>query len=321
MPLVSSDRLSLIKDQKWLKNHWAERFSNLLNRLSTVDPDVLQQIPQQPVLDALDLPLSAEEIKQGFSQMNSNKATGKDGIPAEICKALNPKTLQIFQDILEDIWFTEEILDSMMPFWNKCLSLYKNKGSTSGCRNYRDISPLSIADKILPHTHSQKRKEPLREWFSARMEYSSHEASPGEVWQVEQAFTLSSLTRQRHLSLYSGGCLDCPIMDAGRNLWSWFSCSVVEWRIGSSLLWYIICICHFQWCEAGLCARPLQSFLHLHLVMCWPGSERGSVHQVPTGQLSFWPSPLEHMRCLHVVIQETLFADNCMLLACKDSDV
>lgn len=156
------------------------------------------------------------------------------------------------------------------------------------------------------------------------MEYSSHEASAGEVCRVEQTSLLCLCWHDKGIyHCIQGGCLECPVMDAGRNLWSWFSCSVMEWRISSSLLWYITCICCFQWCEAGLCAslRPLQSFLHLHLVMCCPGSERGSVHQVPIGQLSFWPSPLEHMRCLHVVIQETLFADNCMLLACKDSDV
>lgn len=34
--------------------------------------------------DALDPPPSTDETKKAISQMNSNKATGQDGIPAEI---------------------------------------------------------------------------------------------------------------------------------------------------------------------------------------------------------------------------------------------
>lgn len=75
-PWLSSDGSSLMKDQEGLKNHWAEHFSNLLNRPSTAEHDVLQQIPQLPVLDVLDLPPSPDEIKKAILQMNSNKATG-----------------------------------------------------------------------------------------------------------------------------------------------------------------------------------------------------------------------------------------------------
>lgn len=48
------------------KNPPPEHFSNLLIRASTVEPDVLLQIPQLPVLDALNLAPSADEIKKGI---------------------------------------------------------------------------------------------------------------------------------------------------------------------------------------------------------------------------------------------------------------
>lgn len=35
--------------------------------------------------------------------MNSDKAIGQDGIPAELYKALDPNALQVFQDIFENI--------------------------------------------------------------------------------------------------------------------------------------------------------------------------------------------------------------------------
>lgn len=185
MSLLTSDGLSLIKNQEGLKNHLAEYFFNLLNRQSTIVHDIFQQIPQLPVLNtldqggqthvmvvsldvldfppfakwgigmasvwhnwpagqefdspALDLPLSAEEIKKVISQMNSNKATGQDGIPKSY-KALDPKDLQAFKDILENIGSTEEVPDNFHDAF--IVILKKNKRSKSDCRNYKGISLL-----------------------------------------------------------------------------------------------------------------------------------------------------------------------------------
>lgn len=60
LPLLSLNGSNLTEDQGRLKKHWAEHFSNLLNRLSTIDHDVLQL----PILYALDLPPSADEIRK-----------------------------------------------------------------------------------------------------------------------------------------------------------------------------------------------------------------------------------------------------------------
>ena len=54
-PLLSADGSMLIKDQEGLRNRWAEHFSTLLNKPSTVDPIALEQVPQQPTLNDLDL--------------------------------------------------------------------------------------------------------------------------------------------------------------------------------------------------------------------------------------------------------------------------
>ena len=82
----------LIKDQECLRNRWAEHFSTLLNRPSTVDPTALEQVPQQPTLFVLDLPPSMDELTKAIKQTNSGRASGKDGIPVEIYKAAGPKS-------------------------------------------------------------------------------------------------------------------------------------------------------------------------------------------------------------------------------------
>ena len=95
-PLLTSDGSNLIKDQAGLRDRWAEYFSNLLNLPSTIDPVALNQIPQQPIMDELDALPTLDEIKKAISQLNTNRASGKDGIPAEIYKAASPNTLESF---------------------------------------------------------------------------------------------------------------------------------------------------------------------------------------------------------------------------------
>ncbi len=79
--------------------------------------------------------------------MNNGKAPGKDGIPAEIYKALGPKAKQALHDILLSIWNEEEMPPDLRDA--TIVSLYKNKGSRSECGNYRGIALQSIAGKIL----------------------------------------------------------------------------------------------------------------------------------------------------------------------------
>ena len=67
-PLQSADGSMLIKDQEGLRNRWAEHFSTLLNKPSTVDPTALEQVPQQPTLNDLDLTPSMDELSKALKQ-------------------------------------------------------------------------------------------------------------------------------------------------------------------------------------------------------------------------------------------------------------
>ena len=123
-PLQSADGSTLIKDQEGLRNRWAEHFSTLLNRLSTVDPTALKQIPQRPTLNDLDLPPSMDEA---IKQMNSGRASVKDGIPAEIYKTAGPRAMKVFLDIIQHIWDQEKMPEDFPDAL--IVALYKNKGS------------------------------------------------------------------------------------------------------------------------------------------------------------------------------------------------
>jgi len=145
-PLLS-DNGTLLKEKSAINERWREHFSTLLNRPSSVSNDALEQIPQRPTIDSLDLPPTLDEVKKAIHQTSSGKAPGMDGIPAEVYKATGPIALATFHSIIHCIWedvaIPQEFRDATI------VSLYKNKGSKSDCGNYRGISLLSTAGKIL----------------------------------------------------------------------------------------------------------------------------------------------------------------------------
>ena len=63
--------------------------------------DTLNQIPQQPVQVLLVKPPTIEEIKKATI---SSRASKKDGILAEIYKAVGPSALGAFHDVLLTVW-------------------------------------------------------------------------------------------------------------------------------------------------------------------------------------------------------------------------
>lgn len=146
-PLLSADGVTLIKDKAAIRERWKEPFSQLLNRPSSVDHTVLDHIPQRPVLEELDNTPSMEEAQKAIRQMSSGKAPGRDGIPAEVYKALSNEALQAFHSILVSIWEEEEMPADLRDA--SIVSLFKNKGLRADCGNHRGISLLSIAGKIL----------------------------------------------------------------------------------------------------------------------------------------------------------------------------
>ncbi|KAI8477889.1 hypothetical protein Bbelb_443750 [Branchiostoma belcheri] len=114
-PLKSADG-NLLKEKNAINKKWLEHFTALLNRPSMVSSQVLEKIPQRPNIDTLDCLPTLQELNVAIKQTN--------------------------------IWEEEDI-----PQFRDAtiIPLYKNKGSKAECGNYRGISLLSIAGKLLAH--------------------------------------------------------------------------------------------------------------------------------------------------------------------------
>ena len=130
-----------------INSRWREHFSTLLNRPSTVDPTVLDQIPQKPVITSLDLSPTIDEVSKAIRQTSSGNSPGMDRIPAESFKSAGPGAFEALHSFLTSIWEEEDV---PKEFRNAIyLSVFKNRGSETDCGNFRGISLLSVAGRIL----------------------------------------------------------------------------------------------------------------------------------------------------------------------------
>ena len=107
----------------------------------------LAKIPEVDVKLELDDPTTREEIRKATMQMKVGKSPGIDGIPAEVYHHGGEAVLDKLQDLFTNCWekgtLPQDLRNAVIVF------LYQNKGEISDRSNYRGITLLSIAGKIL----------------------------------------------------------------------------------------------------------------------------------------------------------------------------
>ena len=122
-------------------------FQSLFSGRRTLQESLLARIPQVDVKVELDDPPTREEIKKATMQLKVGKSPGIDGIPEEVYQHGGEVVLDKLQGLFTNSWkkgtLPQDLRDAVI------VSLYKNKGEKSDCSNYRSITLLSIAGKIL----------------------------------------------------------------------------------------------------------------------------------------------------------------------------
>jgi hypothetical protein len=125
-----------------------EHFDSLLNH---DDPTVANGpldnlvLPVQEQYDVNCFPPSAAEIERVIRRLKNNKASGEDGLPAEVFKTCLPDISEWLQRIFANAWSSEETPQD----WSEAILLpFFKKGDRSLCHNYRGISLIDLAGKI-----------------------------------------------------------------------------------------------------------------------------------------------------------------------------
>ena len=86
------------------------------------------------------------EVTWALESITMNKASGGDGIPAELFQILKDDAVQMLQSICQQIWKTEQWPQD----WKRSVFIpFPNKGNEKECSNYCTITFISHNSKVM----------------------------------------------------------------------------------------------------------------------------------------------------------------------------
>ena len=86
------------------------------------------------------------EVKWALGNIIANKASGSDGIPAELFQILKDDAVKVLHSICQQIWKTQQWPQD----WKMSVFIPVSKdGNAKECSNYQSIALFSNASKIM----------------------------------------------------------------------------------------------------------------------------------------------------------------------------
>ena len=98
------------------------------------------------VITHLEPNILESEVKWALGSITTNKASGGDGIPAELFQILKDAAAKVLHPICQQIWKTQQ----WPQHWKKSVFiLIPKKGSAKECTNYCAVVLISHARKVM----------------------------------------------------------------------------------------------------------------------------------------------------------------------------
>ena len=145
-PLKDSDG-TLLKDKAAILARWAQYFGTLLNNANPTDPSAIDELPQLPVANELDADITESEVAEAISSLKAGKAAGPDGLPPDLFIYGGPAIVKLLTDFCRRCWQERDVPSQWLRA--NIVTIYKKKGAKSDCGNYRGLSMLDVAGKVL----------------------------------------------------------------------------------------------------------------------------------------------------------------------------
>ena len=118
------------------KKRWQEYTEELHNKALN-DPD-----NHDGVIIHLELDILECKVKWALRSITMNKASGGDGIPADLFQILKDDAVNVLNSICQQIWKTQQWPQD----WKKSVSIpISKKGNAKECSNYRTTALISHA--------------------------------------------------------------------------------------------------------------------------------------------------------------------------------
>ena len=94
----------------------------------------------------LELDILECEVKWALGSITTNKASGGDGIPAELFQVLKYDAVKVLHSIWQQIWKTQQWPQD----WKRSVFIpIPKKGNVKECSNYLTIALISHASKVM----------------------------------------------------------------------------------------------------------------------------------------------------------------------------
>ena len=108
-PRISADGSTLLTDKDAILKSWAEHFSSVLNRPSSVNDNAINRLPQIECNVLLDEFPTVTETRKAIQHLSSGKALGTDAILAEAYKAGGLPMAEKLTELFQCMWRKEAI--------------------------------------------------------------------------------------------------------------------------------------------------------------------------------------------------------------------
>lgn len=136
---------TLLTENEEVLKRWTEYCEELYNFPIHPDTNILNQ-PTITVKEPSPLPVLKEEVEEAIRRLPDGKSPGADNIPAELIKHGGEPVLRLLTTICQKLWQTKEWPNE----WTQSLIIpLPKKGNLRKCQNYRTISLISHASKVM----------------------------------------------------------------------------------------------------------------------------------------------------------------------------
>ena len=123
-----------------IKKRWQEYTEELYKK------DLNDRDNHDSVITHLEPDILECKVKWALGNITMNKASGGDGIPAELIQILNDDAVTVLHSKCQQIWKTRQ----WTQVWKRSVFIpIQKKGNAKECSNYRTIVLISHASKLM----------------------------------------------------------------------------------------------------------------------------------------------------------------------------
>ena len=140
--VVKSECGEVLVEEQRVQQRWREYFEDLLNQ---ENPRERREVCARKIMKEVE-EITDEEVKTALKKMKKGKARGPDDIPVEAWLILGNVGIRLLTKLMNNLLKGERMPDE----WRKSvlIPIYKGKGDSKECGNYRSIKLMSHTMKL-----------------------------------------------------------------------------------------------------------------------------------------------------------------------------